>query len=42
MGGGLGLRAAHHEPVTYPAGVPATPSDQSQTARGFGYPDGPL
>lgn len=28
--------------TSLPAGVPATPSDQSQTARGFGYPDGPL
>lgn len=39
----VGLRsgAAHCEPVTYPASMPATPSGQSQTACGFGHPGGP-
>lgn len=38
---GPGSRAAHHEPVTYPACVPTTPSGQSQTACGFGHLDAP-
>lgn len=41
MAVGLGSRAAQCQPVTYPAGVPATPSGQSQRACGFGHPGGP-